>query len=68
MAQLYEDTDEEIENLLEKAYEKLNDPQPPRDGYYAFVCRKCAPTFDYYGHFAIKEELNKRADEIYARA
>ena len=40
----------------------------PRDGYYAFVCEKCAPTFDYYGYFLIADDLNERAKAIYERA
>ena len=39
----------------------------PRDGYYAFVCEKCAPIFDYYGFFMAKLKLEQRAKEIYER-
>ncbi len=68
MADLLDSDDEETEMFLQKAYEMLNDPSLPQDGYYAFICRKCAPVFDYYGHFAIKNELNKKADDIYERS
>ena len=37
------------------------------EGYYAFVCEKCAPTFSYYGYFLAAEELFRRAKEIYTR-
>lgn len=54
--------------LVERAYELLNDPAAPRDGYYAFVCEKCAPSFSYYGYFLAAQELNHRAEEIYERS
>ena len=37
----------------------------PRNGYYAFVCEKCAPVFGYYGYFLTERELKRRAREIY---
>ena len=40
----------------------------PKDGYYAFVCEKCADTFAYYGYFGYSEELMQRAKKIYERA
>lgn len=36
-----------------------------RIGYYAFVCEKCAPTFDYYGYFLTAEALKETAEKIY---
>ena len=43
-------------------------PEVPWDeGYYAFVCEKCAPSFSYYGYFLAAEELSRRAEEIYGR-
>ncbi len=53
--------------LLDKAYELLNTESVPKDGYYAFVCEKCAPSFSYYGYFAAADELSKKAKEIYER-
>ena len=38
-----------------------------RNGYYAFTCRKCAPSFGYFGYFVYEKELNERADIIYER-
>ena len=58
----------EIFSLLDRAAELLDTPALPRDGYYAFVCEKCAPTFDYYGWFAEAEKLNGEAARIYAGA
>ena len=54
-----------IESLLDRASELLDDPAAPRDGYYAFVCEKCAPSFDYYGYFLEAEKLREAARRIY---
>ena len=71
LAELYEKTDPEdarIDSSLENAWENLNDPSLPRDGYHAFTISKCAPTFDHFGYFLYAAELKKRAKEIYERA
>ena len=60
------DAEAEIEERLDRAEALLEEQTHPRDGYYAFVCEKCAPTFDYYGRFAYAEELKERAERIYA--
>ncbi len=57
-----------IEKYLRKAEELLCADRLPKDGYYAFVCEKCAPVFGYYGYFLTEQELNRRAREIYDRA
>ena len=62
-----ENGDEEISACLEKAQCLLETPSLPRNGYYAFVCEKCAPTFLYYGRFYFAAELEKAAKEIYER-
>mgnify|MGYP002623638234 CR=1 FL=1 len=56
-----------IFEYLDKAYELLNDKDVKRDGYYAFVCEKCAPSFSYYGYFLASKELTQRAESIYER-
>lgn len=56
-----------IESYLQRAEELLNTESLPKDGYYAFVCEKCAPVFGYYGHFLTEQELTQRAREIYER-
>ena len=55
----------QIFECMDKAEELLDSDDVNRDGYYAFVCEKCAPVFGYYGYFAFKIELEKRAKEIY---
>ena len=57
-----------IFQLLDQAYDLLHDDSAPRDGYYAFVCEKCAPSFSYYGYFIAAEELQKTAEAIYERS
>ncbi len=54
--------------LVDRAWELLQDESAPHDGYYAFVCEKCAPSFSYYGYFAAAEELQSTARKIYERA
>lgn len=59
--------DTEISSLLAKA-KALLEGHEKRDGYYAFVCEKCASVFGYYGHFAYEAELLQRARNIYEGA
>ena len=61
-----EEGEKRIFDLLDRAKELLDKTEHPRDGYYAFVCEKCAPTFSYYGYFADFRELSERAESIYA--
>ena len=63
-----EDAEPEIYALLDKAYDLLKRTDAPRDGYYAFVCEKCAPVFDYYGYFLAAGELSNEAKRIYEGA
>ena len=62
-----EDSEKIIEEYLYKAM-KILDEYENRDGYYAFVCEKCASVFGYYGFFAYQNDLTNRAREIYERA
>ena len=55
-----------IFDLVEQAGDLLHREDLPRNGYYAFVCEKCAPTFDYYGFFDEAAALSKEAERIYA--
>lgn len=54
----------EIQMYLEKAKALLEEYEN-RDGYYAFVCEKCASVFGYFGDFLYDEELRNRARSIY---
>ena len=68
LAELYERRDPEDERIagcMEKAWDNLNAPGLPRDGYHAFTASKCAPTFAHFGYFIYDMELRRRAKEIY---
>jgi tetratricopeptide (TPR) repeat protein len=56
-----------VEEYLDRAAELLDTESLPRNGYYAFVCEKCAPVFGHYGYFLKEAELKKRAEEIHER-
>ena len=58
------DAAEITEEYAERAAELLDTEGLPRDGYYAFVCEKCAPVFGHYGFFAEEAELKRRVKEI----
>lgn len=69
LAHLYEAEEdyEKTEQCIKTALSVLSSvPDEGRDGYYAFTCRKCAPSVGYFGFFAAEKELNETADEIYA--
>ncbi len=63
-----EDGEKEIEEYLDKAEELLEAKNCTSEGYYAFVCEKCAPVFMHYGRFLYSKELKTRAEEIYERS
>ena len=60
------DADERIQKYLDDA-ESILEAHEKRDGYYAFVCEKCASVFGYYGRFFYENELTERARRIYER-
>lgn len=62
-----EESEVQIRDYVEKAM-KIFDEHENRDGYYAFVCEKCASVFGYFGYFIYEKELEKRAREIYERS
>lgn len=59
-----ENADNTINGLLSQAKELLEN-YTLRDGYYAFVCEKCASVFGYYGFFMYEKELHERSRRIY---
>lgn len=62
-----EESEAQIRDYVEKAME-IFDEHENGDGYYAFVCEKCASVFGYFGYFIYEKELEKRAREIYERS
>jgi tetratricopeptide (TPR) repeat protein len=59
-----EDSEQTVTELLDSA-EKILDGHKERNGYYAFVCEKCASVFEYYGRFFYAKDLKLRAERIY---
>ncbi len=72
LAHLYDEWGEEnyeqIDELLKKAESVFENTQIAKDSYYAFVCEKCASSFEYFGYFALAEELEEKARRIYEGA
>ncbi len=71
LAHLYFEKDEFSEKVgecLEEALQILNSPNLIHDGNYAFICSKCAPSFEYFGYFWLGEQLKKEAEKIYDRS
>ena len=69
MAEFYDSLDSEdprIWECMEKAWQSLDDPTLPRDGYHAFTLSKCVSAFDRFGYFRYAKECRKRMEEIYA--
>jgi len=56
-----------IEAYLKKAENCIKEANVPHDGYYAYVCEKCATIFGFYGMKELEEELLKVSKEIYER-
>ncbi len=61
-----EGEDRQIPALLKQAKELILNSGVQRDGYFAFVCEKCAHGFRYYGDEDTAQALEKLAEEIYA--
>lgn len=69
LAHLYYDMnneDERISSLMDRALDILDCPDYFGYTKYAFTCRKCAPSFGFFGFFLAEKRLNERADRIYA--
>lgn len=69
LAHLFEKSEglesEKIEKCLANAENLLNDNRIERNPYYAFICEKCAPSFDYFGFFFFANKLKERSKKIY---
>ncbi len=70
LAHMYESMGKacKIGDCMKKAEQLLKSECLPRDGYYAFVLEKCAPSFEYFGDAELCLQMQKEAAEIYARA
>ena len=58
--------DERVNSLMDKTLNILENPRYFSFPRYAFTCRKCAPSFGFFGYFIKEKELNERADKAYA--
>lgn len=58
---------EQVEALLDEAWEYINSQRQVRDGNYAYVLRKCAPSFDYFQRPIEAQALRDVAQEIYKK-
>lgn len=56
--------EERIEQELDEAWIILEDIKK-RDGNYAFIASKCAPSYEFFGHFLRAKSLKERAQKIY---
>lgn len=54
-----------VESLLDEAWEYINSDDQSKDGNYAYVLRKCAPSFDYFKRRDEAEAMREVAKEIY---
>ena len=62
----FDQAEDRIYECLGQARTLLDDPKLEHDGYHAFICEKCAPTFGYYGLKSFEDELKERAEKIYS--
>lgn len=56
-----------IDGYMEKAMEKMRAVED-EDGYFAYMCEKCAPVFRYYGFAEYAGELEDKSGKIYRQA
>ena len=70
LAHFYAETGDtkKITDCLFKAYDLLNDEENVKNGYFAYVLDKCAPSFNYFGYAKIAGDFFKEAKEIYERS
>ena len=59
---------EQVESLLDEAWDYINSDNQPKDGNYAYVLRKCAPSFDYFQRPEEAQAMRDVAKEIYESA
>ena len=60
-----EDSVEKVEALLDEAWEYINSENQPKDGNYAYILRKCAPSLDYFNRLDEAQACRDVAREIY---
>ena len=71
LAHLYADmakSKTDIASAMDKAWDYLNRDSIKKDGNYAFICSKCAPSFAYFGFEQKASFLEGEAKRIYEGA
>lgn len=70
MAHLYhqQNLQKKVVDCLFSAYELLNDEKIVKNGYYAYVLSKCAPSFRNFGYEKIADDFEKLSKDIYERS
>lgn len=70
LAHLYDgrESREKITDCLFKAHTLLSDEENVKNGYFAYVLSKCAPSFKYFGYAKLADDMEKEAKEIYERS
>ena len=58
-------TYETIEALLDEAWDYINSDNQPKDGNYAYILRKCAPSLEYFKRPEEAQACRDVANEIY---
>ena len=68
LAHLYELTGNKkgITDCLWNAVGLLNDEDVDKNGYYAYVLKKCYPSYEHFGYSKIAEEMKMESDKFYA--
>lgn len=56
---------EKVEAILDEAWEYINSDDQPKDGNYAYILRKCAPSLDYFQRPIEAQACREVANEIY---
>ena len=59
-----EEGETRIGEYLDRAEILLDSGNISKDGYFAYVCEKCAPVFGFYGYFFAEKKLEERAGKI----
>ena len=57
---------ESVEALLDEAWDYINSDNQPKDGNYAYILRKCAPSLDYFKRPEEAQACRDVAKEIYS--
>ncbi len=65
LAELRSTRNEDVEPLLDTAWEYINSERNSRDSAYAFAIKKCAPFYRLFGREMEADALEAVADDIY---